>query len=129
MIGESLRICLQIAKPEHKGLYDNEQQGGHPDDQVLCVEELKLKLLAKSSVCPGIITIIWSLITSDTEGEEETDPGFELDDALTELLNSQTVLESMHDPQKHPSRTNAAATLKQVKPVDIPVAEDDPSQD
>jgi hypothetical protein len=34
-------------------------------DQVLCSEELKLQLLAKSSICPGIITIIWSLITSN----------------------------------------------------------------
>jgi hypothetical protein len=36
-------------------------------DQVLCIEELKLYLLAKSSICPGIITIIWSLITSDSD--------------------------------------------------------------
>ena len=35
-------------------------------DQVICVEELKLQLLAKSCISPGIITIIWSLITSNT---------------------------------------------------------------
>ena len=47
-------------------------------------------MLAKSSVCPGIITIIWSLITSETtvcdddeEGEVNNDP----DDDVTELLN------------------------------------------
>ena len=47
-------------------------------------------MLAKSSICPGIITIIWSLITSETtvcdddeEGEENNDP----DDDVTELLN------------------------------------------
>lgn len=39
-------------------------------DQVLCVEEIKLQLLAKSSICPGIITIIWSLITSSGSTEE-----------------------------------------------------------
>jgi len=36
-----MRICLQIAKPEHKTLYF----AGHSKtkkDQVLCVEELKL---------------------------------------------------------------------------------------
>ena len=39
-------------------------------DQVLCVEEIKLQLLAKSSICPGIITIIWSLITASGSTEE-----------------------------------------------------------
>jgi RAB protein geranylgeranyltransferase component A len=34
------------------------------------VEEIKLQLLAKSSICPGIITIIWSLITSNATTEE-----------------------------------------------------------
>jgi len=47
---------------------------------VLCVEELKLQLLAKSSICPGIITIIWSLITSNTLGVQDKydDPDIEL---------------------------------------------------
>ena len=56
---------------------------------MLCVEELKLKLLAKSSVCPGIITIIWSLITSDVETEEdESGLQFDLDDTVIELINN-----------------------------------------
>jgi len=59
---------------------------------VLCIEELKLQLLAKSSICPGIITIIWSLITSDTIQEDEDDEGADdddgPDDTLTELLNN-----------------------------------------
>jgi len=45
-----------------------------------------LQLLAKSSICPGIITIIWSLITSDIAEDDmmvDADP----DDTLTELLN------------------------------------------
>ena len=63
---KEMRICLQIAKPEHKDLYHSGLTNTQKVDQVLCIEELKLQLLAKSSVCPGIITIIWSLITSDT---------------------------------------------------------------
>ena len=42
--------------------------------------------MAKSSICPGIITIIWSLITSDVADDDmmaDADP----DDTLTELLN------------------------------------------
>ena len=85
------RICLQIAKPEHKKLFYHGLAAGMPvDDQVLCVEELKLKLLAKSSVCPGIITIIWSLITSDVgdDDDEVDDADADPDDALTEMLNN-----------------------------------------
>lgn len=41
------------------------------------MEELKLQLLAKSSICPGIITIIWSLITSSTNSNDVEDPELE----------------------------------------------------
>jgi hypothetical protein len=61
-----LRICLQLVKPEHKDLYYSGLQSEIRIDQVICVEELKLQLLAKSCISPGIITIIWSLITSNT---------------------------------------------------------------
>jgi len=70
-------------------------QGGNVDDQVLCVEELKLKLLAKSSVCPGIITIIWSLITSDIgEKDDENAADSDPDDDITELVNNQQYVEA-----------------------------------
>jgi hypothetical protein len=46
--------------------------------------------LAKSSICPGIITIIWSLITSETiqQDDDENQDDEEPDDDLTELLNN-----------------------------------------
>jgi len=51
---------------------------------VLCIEELKLQLLAKSAICPGIITVIWSLITSNTTGVDgDEDP----DDEVIEYIN------------------------------------------
>jgi hypothetical protein len=43
-----LRICLQLVKPEHKDLYYSGLQSNIRIDQVICVEELKLQLLAKS---------------------------------------------------------------------------------
>ena len=64
--GKELRLCLQLVKPEHKELYYSGLQSTIRIDQVICVEELKLQLLAKSCISPGIITIIWSLITSNT---------------------------------------------------------------
>jgi len=45
-------------------------------------------LLAKSSVCPGIITIIWSLLTSDIGDDDDEDGSSGLDDSLTELINN-----------------------------------------
>lgn len=65
-----IRICLQLLKPENKSIYNCALQQYNKVDQVLCVEEIKLQLLAKSSICPGIITIIWSLITSSGSTEE-----------------------------------------------------------
>lgn len=53
----------------------------------MCVEELKLQLLAKSAVCPGIITIIWSLITSDIGDSNDADEESEPDDDITVQLN------------------------------------------
>lgn len=51
----------------------------------MCVQELKLQLLAKSSICPGLITIIWSLITSNSTGLPEVE---ECSDELIEFVNN-----------------------------------------
>lgn len=95
-----MRICLQIGKPVHKDLYySGIDRANIIDDQVLCIEELKLQLLAKSSICPGIITIIWSLITSDVGGEENNDS--DPDDTVIELINNQTFVENMIEEQRN----------------------------
>ena len=82
---------------------------------MLCIEELKLQLLAKSSICPGIITIIWSLITSDTGGSDENGNDIEPDDTVTELLNNKITLEACiavinekNDVQKKQSSKSSA---------------------
>lgn len=98
---------------------------------MLCVEELKLKLLAKSSVCPGIITIIWSLITSDVDGEEESSANdFELDDTVTELINNPNYVENLRDPGKFDARNGEDGPHRkaQVKPVDIQLGKTDDDQ-
>ena len=40
-------------------------------DQVICIEELKMSMLAKSCLCPGLITVICNLITSSGEPPEK----------------------------------------------------------
>lgn len=54
-----------MLKPENKDLYFKSLGGNDHLDQVICVEELKLYLLAKTCLCPGINTLISILITSN----------------------------------------------------------------
>ena len=53
-----------MLKPENKDLYFRSLGGSQQLDQVICVEELKLYLLAKTCICPGINTLISLLITN-----------------------------------------------------------------
>ena len=77
---------LQINKPEHKDLYYSGQQTkARLDDQIMCVQELKLQLMAKSAICPGLITIIWALITSNSTGLQDIE---ECSDELIEYVNN-----------------------------------------
>lgn len=66
--GESkdTRICIQLLRPETKEIYFSSlvNYDISSNDQIICVEELKLQLLGKSCLCQGITTIISALITS-----------------------------------------------------------------
>ena len=50
------------------------------------MQELKLQLMAKSAICPGLITIIWSLITSNSTGCPDIE---DCSDALIEYINNE----------------------------------------
>ena len=58
------RVCIQLLKPESKRLFYSIHDPPALD-QVICIDELKMLLLSKNSLCPGIITIISTLITSE----------------------------------------------------------------
>lgn len=64
MAGREIRVCLQLLKPENKDLYFSSLNNNQLD-QVICVDEIKLYLLAKTCLCPGVNTIISFLITSN----------------------------------------------------------------
>ena len=82
---------------------------------------MKLQLLAKSSVCPGIITIIWALITSDTnpieEQDDDTNEAEGEDDTLTELLNNTTTYDALYKMVRE--RGGIEAFKKSSKPIQI----------
>ena len=72
---EKIRICIQLLRPETKEMcYSSliaEDELNSGNTQIICVEEIKLQLLSKSCLCPGITTIIASLITSKKPTVEE----------------------------------------------------------
>ena len=84
------RICIQLLRPETKEIYysslisDNEVNSANT--QIICVEEIKLQLLGKSCLCPGITTIIASLITSKKPSIHENDQFSKEYDWLKEYL-------------------------------------------
>ena len=58
---------MEILRPEGKMHYYLSLNKQTKQDQVICVEELKLSLLAKSCLCPGLVALISNLITSAGE--------------------------------------------------------------
>jgi hypothetical protein len=79
-------------------------------------------------VCPGIITIIWSLITSDTTGLDDKDgeaEDLEPDDDVTELLNidktRNAVLESLKQKETGEFKNKSQKTTT---PIDIKSSND-----
>ena len=64
--GKDIRVCIQLLRPQSKEMLLSltQEDEFNDGDQIICVEEIKLQLLGKSCLCPGITTIISSLITS-----------------------------------------------------------------
>ena len=66
---------LQLILPESKRLYisssQRQQRGQKSRNTIICVNEIKLNLLAKSCICPGLSTIVCNLITSMTDSDFE----------------------------------------------------------
>ena len=74
------RLSIQLLLPQTKDVYYSSllsKKDINFNAQIICVEELKLQMLGKSCLCPGINTIIASLITSQkpsTDDIEENIP-------------------------------------------------------
>ena len=58
-------MCLQFIRPEGQKHYKLSVK--IQNDQIVCVEELKLSLLAKSCLCPGFVALISNLISSSND--------------------------------------------------------------
>lgn len=66
------RVCMQLLKPEsimHYELSLNSEDV--KNDQIVCIEAMKLSLLAKSCLCPGLVVLVSNLIKSNNVPESE----------------------------------------------------------
>ena len=68
-------LFIQLIKPENKIHYKNGLQsmsinGKLGEDRVIIVEEIKMNLLSKSCIIPGIIPMITNLVSSSGTGEK-----------------------------------------------------------
>jgi hypothetical protein len=63
---------MQLLKPESITHYElSLSKDEIKNDQIICIESLKLSLLAKSCLCPGLVTLITNLIKSSSEPPDE----------------------------------------------------------
>ena len=104
-----IRVVLQINKPEHKDLYYSGQEKARLEDQILCIQELKLQLMAKSAICPGLITIIWSLITSNSTGLHDIE---DCSDDLIEYVNNNEKSQVNYGSSTMNNNASSAASIR-----------------
>ena len=76
--GDDIMVCVQLMRPENKLHYAACGQVpvhtlNDSEDQVVCIDEIKMTLLAKTCLCPGMTALICNLITSDDDLSEEAD--------------------------------------------------------
>jgi len=74
----NFRLCLQLNKPESNFYYQNTLQNTYKKnmfkDQIFVIEELKMNLLSKSCLTPGIISLLSNLIMSSANFKNENIP-------------------------------------------------------
>ena len=74
----NFRLCLQLNKPESNSYYQNTLQNTYKKnmfkDQIFVIEELKMNLLSKSCLTPGIISLLSNLIMSSSNLKNESVP-------------------------------------------------------
>ena len=63
------KLIMQLIKPESEHHFESNIFTNNKD-QIVCINELKLGLLSKSCLCPGIITLLTNLITTNNLVED-----------------------------------------------------------
>ena len=67
-----MMMCIQLLRPENQVHYVACGSSARDSvDQVVCMDEIKMTLLAKTTLCPGMTALIANLITSDEDDSED----------------------------------------------------------
>lgn len=66
-------FCLQLIRPENQRHLPPVAKNSKKDIIVVCLNEVKMNLLAKSVLCTGTNTLLMNLVSSFTEGDDEED--------------------------------------------------------
>ena len=68
------RVCMQLLRPDSITHYELSLSPEEiQTDQIVCIESMKLSLLAKSCICPGLIVLINNLIKSSEDPSEKVE--------------------------------------------------------
>jgi hypothetical protein len=65
-------MCMQLLRPDSYTHY--ELSLSHEEiktDRVICIESLKLSLLSKSCICPGLVALVTNLIKSSEDPDQD----------------------------------------------------------
>ena len=64
-------VCMQLLRHQSITHYDLSLGNDMTkNDQIVCIESLKLSLFAKSCICPGLVVLMTNLIKSSLESEQ-----------------------------------------------------------
>ena len=66
----SSRLIIQLLRPESEHHFELSVSEKKANDQIVCIDELKVSLLAKSCMCQGIISLISNLVITNNFDEE-----------------------------------------------------------
>jgi hypothetical protein len=69
-----LLYCMQIIRPDNlRLLSQSDEVDLDPDHVVICLNEIKMGILAMSLIYPGANTFIMNLITTSADGDDDDD--------------------------------------------------------
>jgi len=66
----SSKLIIQLLKPESENHFALSVSNKKANEQIVCIDELKISLLAKSCMCRGIISLISNLVITNNFDEE-----------------------------------------------------------
>ena len=65
------QFFIQLIRPENKRHFQGDNSSGNSNDHIICLNELKMGIIARSVMFPGVNTFIMNLLSSFADEEED----------------------------------------------------------